>query len=65
MPSHYTHGPDYLDQPKNKPKGQTKNLPLKKKSIHRHEKGHCPPGFRWNEKKKKCEQIGIGPAYKP
>ena len=25
----------------------------------------CPSGFRWDSKKGKCVQAGVGPEYKP
>ena len=25
----------------------------------------CPSGFRWDSKKGKCVQAGVGPQYKP
>ena len=28
-------------------------------------KGKCPSGFRWDSKKGKCVQAGVGPEYRP
>ena len=46
--------------PQNK-KGPYQN----KKGPYQNKKGSCPPGFKWDEKKGKCVQKGVGPEYKP
>ena len=51
MPNTRT-GPDYNDE-----KGR--------KNTYRHEKGHCPPGFKWDEGKQQCVQRGVGPEFRP
>ena len=32
---------------------------------YKNEKGKCPPGHKWDEKKGKCVQKGVGSQYKP
>ena len=39
--------------------------PQKQKGPYQNKKGSCPPGFKWDEKKGKCVQKGVGPEYKP
>ena len=46
--------------PQNK-KGPYQN----KKGPYQNKKGSCPPGFKWDEKKGKCVQKGVGKEYKP
>ena len=29
------------------------------------QQGRCPSGFRWDSKKGKCVQAGVGPEYRP
>ena len=35
------------------------------KTPYQNKKGSCPPGFKWDEKKGKCVQKGVGKEYKP
>ena len=45
-------------KPPKPPKQAT--APVKPKASRR-----CPSGFRWDSKKGKCVQAGVGPEYKP
>tara|TARA_R100001443_G_scaffold89807_1_gene96336 strand:- start:170 stop:313 length:144 start_codon:yes stop_codon:yes gene_type:complete len=38
--------------------------PTKKKNTTQ-AKRKCPSGFRWDSKKGKCVQAGVGPEFKP
>ena len=29
------------------------------------QQGRCPSGFRWDSKKGKCVQAGVGPEFRP
>lgn len=42
------------------PKQEAAKSPQKKR-----QQGRCPSGFRWDSKKGKCVQAGVGPKYKP
>tara|TARA_X000000368_G_scaffold397375_1_gene366451 strand:- start:53 stop:199 length:147 start_codon:yes stop_codon:yes gene_type:complete len=36
-----------------------------RKTPQRKTASQCPSGFRWDSKKGKCVQAGVGPEYKP
>ena len=42
------------------PKRDTAQSPQKKR-----QQGRCPSGFRWDSKKGKCVQAGVGPEFRP
>tara|TARA_B100000287_G_C20123517_1_gene579274 strand:- start:59 stop:208 length:150 start_codon:yes stop_codon:yes gene_type:complete len=45
----------------------TLRKPPKKPSSRQQkaQQGRCPSGFRWDSKKGKCVQAGVGPQYRP
>jgi len=43
--------------------GTKQGRPPKKSALKAETK--CPSGFRWDAKKGKCVQRGVGPKYKP
>ena len=47
-------------KPPKTPKRDTAQSPQKKR-----QQGRCPSGFRWDSKKGKCVQAGVGPEYRP
>jgi len=42
-----------------------KPKPIPRKPPNASAKPRCPSGFRWDSKKGKCVQAGVGPEYKP
>ena len=51
--------PRRLPKPKQQKPPQT---PARQKKA---QQGRCPSGFRWDSKKGKCVQAGVGPEYRP
>ena len=37
----------------------------KQEAAKKRQQGRCPSGFRWDSKKGKCVQAGVGPEYRP
>ena len=37
----------------------------KKNTAQAQRKQSCPSGFRWDSKKGRCVQAGVGPEYRP
>ena len=50
--------------PLRKPKAPKPRKPPESSQKSR-QQGRCPSGFRWDSKKGKCVQAGVGPKYKP
>jgi hypothetical protein len=48
--------------PRRLPKPQQPKAP---KTPQAERKRKCPSGFRWDSKKGKCVQAGVGPEYRP
>ena len=46
--------------PPKRPKTEAAKSPQKKR-----QQGRCPSGFRWDSKKGKCVQAGVGPECRP
>ena len=46
--------------PPKRPKQEAAKSPQKKR-----QQGRCPSGFRWDSKKGKCVQAGVGPEFRP
>ena len=50
-----------LKPPKPAPPASQMREPAKQAKASR----RCPSGFRWDSKKGKCVQAGVGPQYRP
>ena len=50
-------------KPPSKPKAE--RPPESKTRPKPERKRKCPSGFRWDSKKGKCVQAGVGPEYRP
>ena len=47
------------------PKPKTPKRETAQSSQKQRQQKRCPSGFRWDSKKGKCVQAGVGPEFRP
>ena len=51
--------------PRRLPKPQQQKPPQTPARQKKAQQKRCPSGFRWDSKKGKCVQAGVGPEFRP